>query len=136
MKKIWCQIWICPMENDWFCFISIVWFQFSHKNEKFWFWKSLKYFNFLIKKHSATFEYVPRKNDWFCFISIVGVHFIHKTEKFQFWSSLKYFNVFDKRMMSDLIMPYQCLIPFKLRCSSEILAILWEIQILNFIKIV
>ena len=33
-----------------FCFISIVWIHFSQKTEKFWFKKSLKYFNiFLIK---------------------------------------------------------------------------------------
>ena len=32
-------------KNVWFCFISIAWVHFSHKTEKFWFWKSLKYFN-------------------------------------------------------------------------------------------
>ena len=34
-------------KNVWFCFISIAWVHFSHKTEKFWFWKSLKYFNSL-----------------------------------------------------------------------------------------
>ena len=34
-----------PWKNVWFCFISIVWVHFSHKTEKFQFWKSLKYFN-------------------------------------------------------------------------------------------
>ena len=29
----------------WFCFIFVVWVKCSHKNEKYWFWKSLKYFN-------------------------------------------------------------------------------------------
>ena len=40
-------------KNVWFCFISIVWVYFGHKTEKFWFWKSLNYFNvFLIKRMS------------------------------------------------------------------------------------
>ena len=34
-----------PLKNVWFCFISIVWVYFSHKTEKFQFWRSLKYFN-------------------------------------------------------------------------------------------
>ena len=34
-----------PWKNVWFCFISIVWVHFSHKTEKFRFWKPLKYFN-------------------------------------------------------------------------------------------
>ena len=31
-----------PWKSVWFRFISIVWVHFSHKTEKFWFWKSLK----------------------------------------------------------------------------------------------
>ena len=34
-----------PWKNIWFCFIFIVWVHFSHKTEKFRFWKSLKYIN-------------------------------------------------------------------------------------------
>ena len=34
-----------PWRNVWFCFISIAWVHFSHKTEKFWILKSLKYFN-------------------------------------------------------------------------------------------
>ena len=38
-------------KNVWFCFVSIVWFHFSHKIENFQLWKSLKYFNmFWFKK--------------------------------------------------------------------------------------
>ena len=99
-----------PWKNVWFWFISIVWVHFSHKIEKFRFWKLLKYFNvFLIKKRYAVrFEYVPCENVWFCFISIVWVHFSHKTEKFWFWKLLKYFNVFliKKDMLSDLNMSH------------------------------
>ena len=37
--------------NVWFCFISIVWVHCSHRTKKFWFWKSLRYFNiFWLKK--------------------------------------------------------------------------------------
>ena len=38
-------------KNVWFSLIFIVWVDFSHKTEKFWFWKSLKYFDiFRLKK--------------------------------------------------------------------------------------
>ena len=68
-------------KNVWFCFISIVWVHFSHKTEKFRFWKSLKYFtNFLWKRYGVRFEDVPWKNNWFCFIFTVWVHFNHKTQ--------------------------------------------------------
>ena len=71
-----------------FYFISIVWVHFSHKTEKFRFWKSLKYINiFGWKRYVVRFEYVPWKNVWFCFISIAWVHFSHKTEEFWFWLS-------------------------------------------------
>ena len=43
--KKWCQIWICPWKNVWFCFISIACVHFSYKIDKFWFWKPLKYVN-------------------------------------------------------------------------------------------
>ena len=80
-------------KNVWFCFISIVWVHFSHKTEKFRFWKSLKYFtNFLWKRYGVRFEHVPWKNNWFCFIFTVWVHFNHKTQgsqpkkvKFYLW---------------------------------------------------
>ena len=68
---------------------------FSHITEKFWFWKSMKYFNiFWQKRYDVRFEYVPWKNVWFCFTSILWVHHSHKTEKFRFGKSLKYFNIF------------------------------------------
>ena len=42
----------CVIKNFWFCFIFIVWVYDSRKVEKFWFWKSLKYFNFFwLKKN-------------------------------------------------------------------------------------
>ena len=87
-----------PWKNVWFCFISIVWVHFSHKTEKFRFWKSLKYFNiFDERRYGVRFEYVPWKNVWFYFISIVWSYFSHKTEKFQFERSLKHFNIFWQR---------------------------------------
>ena len=50
-KYIWRQIGIYPMEKclilfHFHCFAS----HFSQKTEKFWFWRPLKYFNFLSKK--------------------------------------------------------------------------------------
>ena len=44
-----------PWKNVWFCFISIIWVDFSHKTKKFLFWKSFKYFNiFWWKKYMAS----------------------------------------------------------------------------------
>ena len=37
-----------PWKNIWFCFVFIARVHFGHKTAKFWFWKSLKYFNFFI----------------------------------------------------------------------------------------
>ena len=39
-----------PLKYVWFCFIFIASVHFSHKTEKFRFWKSLKYFNVLYEK--------------------------------------------------------------------------------------
>ena len=93
MKKY--VIWICPMERVWFCFISVFCVHFSHKIEKFWFWK-LTYFFF--------WQNNMRRQIWIClngkisyFVSFpffVCVHFSHKTEKFTFWKSWKYFVLF------------------------------------------
>ena len=94
----WWQIWISPMKNIWFCFISIAWIYFSYRTEKFWFWKSLQYLKIFGKKRcSIRFKYVSWKNVWFCFIFIVWVHFSYKIEKFRFWKLLKYFNICGKR---------------------------------------
>ena len=162
---------------------------FSHKTEKFWFWKSLKYFFYGIRKYmtsdlntshgkmsdfvsflslgfhsvirmrnfefeshwnsliyfdkkiyDARFKYFPWKNIWFCINFIVWVHFSHKTEKFWFLKSLKHFNFLlsKKRKWYQIwICPVkQCLIWFKLSCLNRVLAISWEIRILNFIEIV
>ena len=46
-------------KNVWFCFIFIAWVHFSHKTEKFCFWKSLKCFDiFWLKKNDVRFDYV------------------------------------------------------------------------------
>ena len=39
-----------PRKNVWVCLISIVWAHFSHKAEKFRFWKSMKYLIFFSSK--------------------------------------------------------------------------------------
>ena len=126
-----------PWKNIWFCFISIVRIHFGHRSEKFWIWKSLKYLIFLDKKlHNVRFEYVPWSNAWFCFISIDWAHFCYKREKFQFWwNTLIFF--YQKNTWCQLwICPVkQCLIWFKRRYWSMILALSWEIWVLNFIEI-
>ena len=133
---------MCPMENVWFFFISIVWLYFSHKTEKFWFWKSLKYFIIFWEKNIWSQIWIyPMKNVWFCFISIVWVHFSHKT-KFWFWKPLKYFICLIKKWCQIWICHdvkndvKQCLIWFKLLCLRSILATSWDLRILKFIEIV
>ena len=102
-----------PWKNVYFCFVSIVWVHFSHKIEKFWFWKPLKYCNvFWSKRYGFRFKYVPLKDVWFCFISILWVQFSHKAEKFWLWRSLKYFTNFwfEKWCQIRLCPVKQCLI--------------------------
>ena len=89
------------------------------------------------KVYDVRFEYAPWKKVWFCFFSIVWIQFSHKTQKFRFWKSLKYFSFPKSKWYQLWICPVkQCLIWFKLLCLSRILAIRWEMRILNFIEIV
>ena len=126
-KERYCQICICPFD-----FISLYLLVFTI--EKF---QSLKHFSTLCPmKNDVRFKYVPWKEVWFFFIFIVWVHFSHKTEKFLLSKSLKYLiNIFwSKNMMEIWITPVkQCLIWFKLRCLSKVLAKSWKIRVLNFI---
>ena len=56
-----------PWKNVWVCFIFDFWVHFSQKNEKFWFWKSLKCINvFLIKKWCEVWM-CPAKHCLYCF---------------------------------------------------------------------
>ena len=98
------------------------------------------------------FEYFLTKNTWRqiwichmekCLILFhfhcLGLHFSHKTEKSRFLKSLKYINFFDpkKKWRQIWICSVKhCLIWFNLCCLSRILALSWEIQILNFTEIV
>ena len=89
-----------------------------------------KYF-FDKKRYGVRFDYVSWKSVWFCIICIVLVCFSHKMENFRFWKSLKYsfhFNIFliKNNLISDLNMSCkQCLICFKHRCLSKVLARSW-----------
>ena len=56
--------WICPMENVWFCFIFIVWVNFSHKTEKICFesqWHALIFFD---KRNDVRFDYALSNSVW------------------------------------------------------------------------
>ena len=79
-------------------FISffIVRVPFSHKTEKFWFWKSLKYFFHIMRKcMTSDLTMSQGKMSHSFLISIAWVPFSHKTEKFWVWKSLKFFNIFS-----------------------------------------
>ena len=131
------QIWICPIENVWFCFISIVWVHFSHKTEKFWFWKSLKYFNILKKKDmTSDLNMTHRKMSDFVSLPLVGFALVTKLKNVDFESHWITLIFFIKICQISILPVKQCLIWFKLCCVSRILVISWEIQILNFTEIV
>ena len=125
------------MKND---VSSIVWVNFGHKTERFPFRKSLKYFNIFWKKYILRQIWIcpMEKCLIFFFMFIVRVHFSHKTDQFWFSKPLKYFNSFlsKKWCQIGICLVKHCLIWFNFCCLSIILAISWEIQILNFIKIV
>ena len=91
-----------PWKNVCFCFIPMVWVHFSHRIKKSRFWKSLKYFKYVLIKKRCHIRIYPMGKFWFCFIFIFWVHFSHKTEKFRFWKSLKYYVLIKKDMLSDL----------------------------------
>ena len=69
-----------PWKNVWVCFISDFWVHFSQKNEKFWFWKSLKY----ILKDDARFEYVLPNIVCIVLSVVVWVWFWQLVEKYGF----------------------------------------------------
>ena len=80
-----------PWKNVWFCFISIVWVHFSHKTEKFWFWKSLKFCNilqyFLISKNMASDVYMSHgKLSDFVLFPLFGFTLVIKLRNLDFES--------------------------------------------------
>ena len=73
-----------PWKNVWFCFISIAWVHFSHKTEKFRFWRSLKYFNVFWQENDVRFDYVLSNSVWFCLSFVVWARFWQQFEKYEF----------------------------------------------------
>ena len=125
----WCHIWICRMKKE-----NVPFFGFTLviKLRIFYFespWNIL--ISFDKKIHDVRFVFVPWKNGLYYFISSVWIQFSHKTERFRFWKSLNIFCFLIKKKIFQIwICPAkQCLIWFKIRCFSRILAISWEIGI-------
>ena len=75
-------------KNVWFCFISIVQVHFSHKTQKFRFWKSLKYFNiFWWKKDIVSYLTISHgKISDFIWFPLFGFILIIKLKSFDFES--------------------------------------------------
>ena len=75
----------------------------------------------------------------FVSFSLFGLILVIKLKNFDFqsyWNTLVFFNQ-EKKLHQIWVRPFkQCLIWFKLCCLSWILAINWEIRILNFTEIV
>ena len=96
-------------------------------------WNTLMFFT--KKRYGVRFQYVLWKNVSFCFISIVSItlfhlqYLSHKISQFWYWKSFKYCNIF---------WPQKNNVRFYYVLSNSvwfrILAISWEIQILNFIE--
>ena len=97
-------------KNVWFSIMSIVWISLSHKNEKFWFRKSMKYFCFLIKKYMMSDLNLPHsKMSDFVSFQLFGFTLVIKLKNSDL---LKYFNFFyqkkkKRKKMSDLNMSCQ-----------------------------
>ena len=70
----------------------------------------------------------------FVLVPLFGFTLVIKLRNFNFESHCNTVIFFDKKMMSDLIMSCQTVSDLvdKLHCLSRILAISWELQILNF----
>ena len=113
IKETWRQIWIYPMENVWFPFISIVWLHFSHKTEIFWFWKSLKYYNIFWQRN--IWRQTWKMSDFVSF-PLLGFTLVIKIRNFDFeshWNTLIFFDK-KKRCQIWLCPVKPCLIWFKL----------------------
>ena len=91
-----------PWKNVCFCFIPMVWVHFSHRIKKSRFWKSLKYFKYVLIKKRCHIWIYPMGKCLILFHFHFWVHFSHKIEKFRFWKSLKYYVLIKKDMLSDL----------------------------------
>ena len=64
--------------------MSIFSVDLSDKTEKFWFWKSLKYFKVFNKKNYVGSEYAPSNSDWFSSNFVVWVVLWQEVEKYRF----------------------------------------------------
>ena len=75
-----------PRKNVWFGFNSIVWVHFSHKIEKFQFWKSLKCLKlFLINKGMVSdLNMSHGKMSDFVSLTLFGLTLVKKLRKFDF----------------------------------------------------
>ena len=104
-----------PWKSVWFCFTSTLWVHFSHKTEKFLFWKALKNFNsFFFFKYGVRHQYVPWKMSDFFSFSLFGFTLVIKLRNFDFeshWKTLIVF--FFLNMVSDINISHEkCLIFF------------------------
>ena len=109
-----------PRENIRFCFNFTVLVHFSNKTEKFWFWKSLKYFNiFWWRKIWCHIWIYPMEK------CLILFHFHCLVIKLRYFDlnvikRLWYFLI--KNCCQILLCPVkQCLIWFKLCCLSNTL---------------
>ena len=114
-----------PWKNLWFCFIFIVWVHFSHKTEKCWFWKSLKYFNiFMIKRDVVSDLNISHgKMSYFVSSLFFGFTLIIKLRYFNFESHWNTFMIFIiKKIWSQIwICPMKkCLILFHFHCLGSL----------------
>ena len=113
---------------------SLIRFNLVKTTEKFWFWKSLKYF-LNINDMTSGFKMSNEKISDFVSFLLIGYPFVLKLRNFRFesyWNTLIFFDKETDYVRFEYIL---CLTSFKLFCVTKSLAISWVIRTLDFIEI-
>ena len=125
------------MEVVWLCFVSIVWVHFSHKTEKCWFWKSLKYFNVYIifwQKKYMTSDLIMSHRKMSDFVSFPLLELIlaiklknlnFESQRNIFWSKKKDLNM-SCQSLSDLVWTSLFVLNFSGKSKNRNFKLYWN----------
>ena len=86
-----------PWKNVWFCFTPMVLVHVSHKNEKFWFWKLMKYLICFDKKMVSDLNMSHGKMFDFVSFPLFGFTLVIKLRNSEFESHWNILIYFDKK---------------------------------------
>ena len=110
---------------------SLIRFNLVKTTEKFWFWKSLKYF-LNINDMTSGFKMSSEKISDFVSFLLIGYLFVLKLILESYWNTLIFFDKETDYVRFEYIL---CLTSFKLFFVTKSLAISWVIRTLDFIEI-